>query len=127
MDVIPLAADFPPAGHDAWLALVGKTLKGAPVESLTSFSYDGLPTAALYSSAEPQPDAVRFGAVRSQGAGRWDLRTIVAHPDPVTANAQVLQDLENAANSVLLRLDPTGVDGIAAAGPDDVARTIAGV
>ena len=127
MDVTPLAADFPPAGHDAWLALVEKTLKGEAVESLTSFSYDGLPTAALYTSAEPQPDAVRFGAVRSQGAGRWDLRTIVAHPDPVTANARVLQDLENGANSLLLRLDPTGGDGIAAAGPADVARVVAGV
>ena len=117
-----------PASGPRRLARPGRQdFEGELVESLTSWSYDGLPTAALYTSAEPQPDAVRFGAVRSQGAGRWDLRTIVAHPDPVAANAQVLQDLENGANSLLLRLDPTGVDGIAAASSDDLARVVAGV
>ena len=127
MNLTPLAADFPAPTHAAWVALVEKTLKGAEPDSLTSYSRDGLPTQALYTSAEAQPDAVRFSGVRSQGEGRWDVRTGVAHPDPAAANAQVLQDLENGANSLLLRVDPTGRDGIAVAGADDLAQVVAGV
>lgn len=127
MDLIPLAAEFPAPDAAAWRALVEKTLKGGDPADLTSRSYDGLPTEALYASSPVQPEAVRFGSVRSQGPGRWDVRTVVAHPDPATANAQVLQDLENGSNSLLLRLDPTGVDGIAVASAADLARVVAGV
>lgn len=127
MDAIPLAADFPPPDREAWLALVRKTLKGEALETLTSRSYDGLPTEALYAGGPVLPDDVRFGMVRSQGPGRWDLRTVIAHPDPATANAQALQDLENGANSLLLRIDPTGADGIAVSDAGDLARVVAGV
>ena len=127
LDFPPLAADFPTPSREAWTALVEKTLKGGSPESLTTFDYDGLPTQALYTHAVAQPDAVRLDVLRTQGEGRWDVRTVVAHPDPATAHQQALQDLENGANSLLLRLDPTGADGVAVATPDDLARVLAGV
>jgi methylmalonyl-CoA mutase len=125
--MIQTSQDAPSPDHEAWVRLVEKTLEGRPLESLTYDSRDGLPTQALYTAADPQPDAVRFGLVRSQGPGRWDVRTVIAHPDPATANAQALQDLENGANSLLMRLDPTGEDGVAVGSAKDLARLVAGV
>jgi methylmalonyl-CoA mutase len=40
----------------------------------------------------------------------WEVRTIVDHADPVRANADALQDLENGAASLLLTLDPSGAE-----------------
>ena len=127
MDLTPLAADFPEPSHNAWLALVEKTLKGGSLEDLTSRSYDGLPTEALYTTSAQQPDAVRFAMPRNQGAGRWDVRSRLDTPDPTTANAHALQDLENGANSLLLRVDPTGEAGVAIASAEDMTRVLVGV
>ena len=127
LDITPLAADFTTPGREAWIALVEKTLKGGSPESLTRHSYDGLPTEALYTTSPSQPDAVRFGLVRSQGEGRWDVRTVLDPPDPATANEHALQDLENGANSLLLRIDPAGRDGVAIGSAEDMARVLAGV
>ncbi len=127
MDTTPLAADFPAPSREAWVALVEKTLKGASPESLTRRSYDGLPTEALYVAFPHQTDAVRFDLVRSQGEGRWDVRTVIDPPDPVIANDHALQDLQNGANSLLLRIDPAGQDGVAVASAEDMARVVAGV
>ena len=127
MDLTPLSADFPTSSHPAWVALVEKTLKGGSPESLTFRSYDGLPTEALYTASARQPDAVRFALPRSQGAGRWDIRTVLDTPDPAIANEHALQDLENGANSLLLRVDPTGEVGVAIASAEDMARVLGGV
>ncbi len=127
MDLTPLAADFPPPSRQAWLTLVEKTLKGGSPESLAFRSYDGLPTQALYTASARQPDSVRFALPRSQGEGRWDVRTGLDAPDPTMANSHALQDLENGANSLLLRVDPTGDAGVAIASAEDMARVLAGV
>ena len=127
MDLTPLAADFPEPSHGAWVALVEKTLKGGSPESLTRYNYDDLPTEALYTAASSQPDAVRFSGVRSQGEGRWDVRAVLDPADPLTANAHALQDLENGASSLLLRIDPTGQDGVAIGSTEDMVRVLAGV
>ncbi len=126
----PLAADFPEPTAEAWLGLVEKTLKGQPLERLTIRGADGLPPGPLYTAATAKPplsEAARFDAVRSQGAGRWDVRTIVDHPDPAQANADALKDLENGGNSLLLRIDPTGETGVALGSVDDLAKVLAGV
>ncbi len=127
LDVIPLAADFSVPDRETWAALVEKTLKGGPAESLTWLNPDGLPVEALYTRAPTQPDAVRFTSHDGQAEGRWDLRTVVDHPDPDVANDRALQDLENGASSLLLRLDPSGEDGIAVGSPQDMGRLLAGV
>lgn len=125
-----LAADFPEPTAETWLGLVEKTLKGQPLERLTLRGAGGLETRPLYTAdgaATPLAKAARFDILRSQGAGRWDVRTIVDHPDPAQANADALKDLENGANSLLLRIDPTGETGVALGSASDLARTLEGV
>jgi len=114
---VSLAAGFPEPDRAAWLALVEKTLKGAPLESLTRRTVDGLPIQPLY---ESDPGAAQI--VRSQAG--WDVRTTVRAADPVAANAEALADLVQGAGSLLLRLDPLGRDGIAVGSAEDMARVL---
>jgi methylmalonyl-CoA mutase len=114
---LSLAAGFPEPDRAAWLALVEKTLKGAPLESLTRRTLDGLPIEPFY---ESEPGAAEI--VRS--APGWDVRTTVRAADPVAANAEALADLAQGASSVLLRLDPLGQDGIAVGSADGLARVL---
>jgi len=91
---------FPPAGEDAWRALVAKTLGDKPFESLQRTTVEGLAIAPLYAAAErtaafpPRP----FDADRA-----WDLRTLSAHPDPARVNTELLADLEGGAASVIVK------------------------
>ena len=119
-DLIPLAAGFPGPDRDAWLALVEKTLKGAPLEGLSRRTVEGLAIEPLYDAALDAAPIVR-------SAPGWDVRTLVAAPDPAAANADALSELAQGAGSLLLRLDPTGQHRIAAGGANDVARVLEGV
>ena len=98
-DFARLDPGFPPAGEDAWRALVAKTLGDKPFESLTQVTAEGLPIAPLYGAAAhlapfpPRP----FNAERP-----WDVRTFSAHPDPARVNAELLADLEGGAASVIV-------------------------
>jgi len=91
---------FPPAGEDAWRALVAKTLGDKPFESLERRTVEGLPIAPLYGAAEhtaafpPRP----FDPERP-----WDLRTVSSHADPARVNAELLADLEGGAASVIIQ------------------------
>ena len=98
-DFALLDPGFPPAGEDAWRALVAKTLGDKPFESLTQTTVEGLPIAPLYGAADhPAPFPPRpFDAERP-----WDVRTLSAHPDPARVNAEVLADLEGGAASVIV-------------------------
>src|SRR4051794_16237304 len=95
---------FPPATHDAWRALVAKTLGDAPFESLEKTTVEGLPVEPLYEAA---PEPAGFPTRPFDESRAWDLRTLTAHPDPAAANAEILRDLEGAAASVVVRIDPT--------------------
>jgi methylmalonyl-CoA mutase len=116
-------AQFGPPSREAWLALVEKTLKGGSLDKLTSKTRDGLSIAPLY--REGPAAAVRAGP--HDPVRPWDLRTLAAHPDPARANADILEDLQNGAASVLLRIDPSGRNGVAVAGQDDHAKALDGV
>jgi methylmalonyl-CoA mutase len=116
---VPLAAGFPPPDRAAWLALVDKTLKGQPIESLTRRTLEGLEIRPLYEGV------ARSGPARS--APGWDLRALVRTGDPAAANADALGDLAQGAASLLLRIDPTGAAGIAAGCAGDLARVLDGV
>lgn len=126
--ISPLAADFDAPSRAAWMALVEKTLKGAPFEKKLRWkTREGLSVEPLYT---PEDGIAAHSLPRMISADPdrpWDLRTIIRHPDPQAANAQVLDDLENGAASVLLRLDPTGRTGIAVASVDDLAAVLDGV
>ncbi|HUZ12161.1 MAG TPA: methylmalonyl-CoA mutase family protein [Caulobacteraceae bacterium] len=116
----PLAAAFEAPERGEWLALVERTLKGAPLASLTRRTLEGLEIAPLYEPSRPAPAPAR-------SRRGWDVRTLVRASDPDEANREVLEDLAGGAQSVLLRLDPTGAHGVAAASPEALARVLDGV
>jgi methylmalonyl-CoA mutase len=99
-DTSILDPGIPPAGEDAWRALVAKTLGDKPFESLTKSTVEGLPIAPLYAASEA-PAA--FPARPFDGERPWDIRVLSAHADPARANAELLADLEGGAASVIVK------------------------
>jgi methylmalonyl-CoA mutase len=95
-ETLLFAAGFPPATREDWLKLVDSARKGAAAK-LSRASYDGLPIEPLYARAA----SATAVSGRPQGA-TWTLMQRVDHPDPATANAQALEDLENGATGLLL-------------------------
>jgi len=126
----PLAEEFGAQGDAAtrarWMALVEKTLKGQSFDdALTVKTPDGLTIQPLY-TAEDGVAVARD--LRARDPERpWDLRTRAAHPDPARVAKDIMVDLEGGAASVLLRLDPAGVDGVAVGSADDLAKALSGV
>jgi len=118
--IVPLAAGFPAPDRAAWLALVERTLKGAPLASLTRRTLEGLAIEPLYDAAPGAPAIAR-------AAPGWDVRASVQHSDPAAANGEALEELAQGAQSLLLRLDPAGERGIAAGSAEELARVLDGV
>jgi methylmalonyl-CoA mutase len=123
-DVTTLSSPFPPATHEAWRALVAKTLGDTPFESLEKVTVEGLPVEPLY---EPAPAPSGFPTRPFHEDRAWEVRTLTAHPDPAAANTELLRDLEGAAASVIVRIDPAGANGVAVGSADGLARVLAGV
>ena len=121
--ITPLAVDFAPATADDWLSLVGKTLKGAGVETLRSLTADGLTIEPLYTAADAKI-AAKFHPAPRGGDRAWDIRAVVAHPESGPANSQVLEHLNGGASSILLRV---GSGGAALASAEDLGRVLDGV
>ena len=136
---LTLAADFPAATHDQWLALVDKVLKGASFErKLVSTTYDGIAIQPLYTAADVAatgelPGQANFTRGRLAGGapdGAWAIRQSYRHPDAAVANAEILEDLDGGVNAVTVRLDVGGVgdsDGVVVADGTDLARLLDGV
>ena len=90
MTDLPLASEFPPATREQWLKLVDGVLKGAPFDKkLVGKTYDGLRIEPLYAA---RADASALAA--RAPAAPWQIMARVDHPDPVQANKQALDDLE---------------------------------
>ncbi|MFT4621516.1 MAG: methylmalonyl-CoA mutase [Myxococcota bacterium] len=134
--------DLPLLEPDAWRSVVHRDLAGADfARRLVHRTLDGIEVAPLYTSGptSPPPGVAPF----TRGAGEaerrehgWDRCQVVAHPHPVHANEQALEDLESGATSVLLRLDRAAraadtdgvaVGGIAVHGAADLEAVLAGV
>src|SRR6186997_2942167 len=97
-DDFRLAAEFPPSTRDDWRRLVEAALKRASFDKkLVGQTYDGLRTEPLYARAAGAKPVTG----RIPGAA-WTLMQRVDHPDPVAANEQALQDLENGATGLTL-------------------------
>src|SRR5919109_5447364 len=121
---LPLAADFPPATRDDWRKLVAALLKGRSAEDLASKTYDRLVIAPLYEGvSDARPIAGRTAP------NPWQVVQRVDHPDPATANAQALQDLENGATSLsLVFAGSVGAHGYGLPpSPDGIARALDGI
>ena len=122
-----LANAFPPATRQDWLALVEGVLKGQPFERrLVRQTADGVPIQPLYTAETSSPAAGPLFGPRDVGRP-WQLRSAIAPPSPAEAGRQALQELENGAASLLLRIDPAGARGVAAANRDDLATALSGV
>ena len=94
---LSLARDFAPADEAAWKALVEEALKGAPFASLGSKTYDRIDIAPLYGRAKDE------SRIASRAAGQpWAVMQRIDLTDPKTANAQILDDLNNGANGLAL-------------------------
>jgi methylmalonyl-CoA mutase len=99
-DVLPLAADFPPATREQWLDLVGRLLKGAPFErKLVARTYDGLTIQPLYEGTAPG----RMPVGRMPGAG-WLVFQRIDHPEAAAANAEARHDRDSGATGLSLVL-----------------------
>lgn len=103
-DIALLDPKIPPAGEDAWRALVAKTLGDKPFESLTKSTVEGLEIAPLYAASE-RP--ATFPARPFDSERPWDIRVRSAHPDPARVNAELLADLEGGAASVIVEAHAT--------------------
>ena len=97
VDQLRLAADFPAATEADWRKLVDGVLKGAPFEKLVGKTYDGLAIQPIY----PRATGVVALAGRAP-ASPWQIMQRIDLPDPKTANAQALHDLENGATGLAL-------------------------
>jgi methylmalonyl-CoA mutase len=124
-ETLTLAGEFPPATEADWRRLVEAALKGASFDKrLVSQTYDGLRVAPLYPRAAGAP------VIPGRPAAPWQVIQRVDHPEPKTANAEALHDLENGASGLALLFAGApaargfGVDII---NVDDLDRTLAGV
>ncbi|GEO80795.1 methylmalonyl-CoA mutase family protein [Pararhodospirillum oryzae] len=152
---LALAADFPAATQEDWLAQVNKALKGAPFDKkMVTRTHEGFVLQPLYTRLDwpgtDDPSGFPGGVPFTRGAtaagsavSGWDVRQDVDHPDAAEANRLLLSDLERGATSVSLRLDMAGrlgldpdapaaaplvgVDGVMIADLDDLDRALAGV
>src|SRR5262245_56192429 len=118
---LKLAAEFPTATREQWLALVDRVLKGRPFATLTAQTTDGIPIEPLYARAcEDSHVASR--------QGRWQVMARIDHPDPAAANAQALQELEGGANGlVLVGAGAVGAHGYGLTPAGGIARVLEGV
>ena len=97
-DYLPLAAEFPAATYEQWRKLAQAAIEGARDEDrLQSHTGDGLPI-------EPLHRRVRTTSLvpgRAPGA-RWQVLQRIEHPDPASARAQAIEDLNGGANGLVL-------------------------
>jgi methylmalonyl-CoA mutase len=97
MTDLKFAAEFPSASREDWHALVDKVLKGASFTQLEAKTYDGLTIEPLYERSK------RAKTVTGRTpAEPWQIMARVDHPDPVIANKQALEDLQNGATGLSL-------------------------
>jgi methylmalonyl-CoA mutase len=99
-DILPLAAEFPPAARQQWLDLVARLLKGAPFDrKLVAKTYDGLSIQPLYDGT---PEG-RVPTERRPGTA-WQILQRIDHPDAAAASAEARHDRDNGATGLSLVL-----------------------
>jgi methylmalonyl-CoA mutase len=116
MTELALAREFEAATRDAWMALVGKALKGGDFEKkLVGRTYDGIQIAPLYGrdGARKEAGAAERGAGRVRDGLAWDIRQCATGADPAAVNANLLEDLDGGASGITLRMAAPGQAGLA--------------
>ena len=129
---------FETASEADWRAAVEKALKGRSPDTLDGKTADGLLRKALYretdfpSATNPlgAPGAAPYKRGTRAGDGdllAWDIRQIIAHPDPRIANRDALADLEGGVTSLELRIDPDGARGVLVRDVAGLDQLLAGI
>ncbi len=124
-DILPLAADFPPATREQWLELVARVLEGAPFDrKLVAKTYDGLAIQPLY-----QGNSHEHAPLGRRPGGSWQILQRVDHPDPAAANAEAKHDRANGATGLsLVFAGSIGAYGYGLpAGEEAIARALDGI
>lgn len=104
-----LAADAPDA--DAWDRLARSTVEGLPVPPLgTPERAASVRTRAAIAVDPGLPPFLRGSATPAGAGGGWDVRALIADPDPAAANRAVLADLEGGVTSLWIRVGDGGCD-----------------
>ena len=101
----------------AWDTLARKTVEGIVIPPL------GTPDRSRHGAA-PGPECNRdTRAARAiiRAESGWDIRSVVANPDPAAAAASAIDDLENGATSLWVTIGGSG------SAPPDLARALDGV
>ena len=116
----PLADGFAPPDSELWRIQAEKTLKGAPIATLTRRSLEDIPVEPFYlvRQAKRAPTKPAVG---------WDIRALVRSAEAGAANQAALGDLRGGADSVLLRLDPSGANGVAIGSAEGMAQVLDGI
>ncbi len=122
-------SDFPKIDRATWVALVETEIKDAPftrrmtshlyeeIEIEPLFTEDSFPTTGDPSGYPGSAPFTRGTRLLGNTLNGWDIRQEHAHPDPATANGQILTDLQEGVTSIDLRLDGAAVLGLDADDP----------
>lgn len=130
--------DFPAASEADWIEQVQQALKGGGLERLLKKTRDGLTIKPLYGEADfasatdphgypGQAPFLRGGRETPDPFLPWDIRQSFEQPDPVTANADMLRDMERGVSSVEIAVDAAGERGTPFSNKADVATLLAGI
>ncbi len=88
--------EFEPTDEERWRELARRTLKLADLESLVSYSDDGIRIEPIYRRASAQH------SLRADPERPWRIVQRVDDPDPAAANRQAREDIANGANGLAI-------------------------
>lgn len=119
----------------AWRELARASLRGKPLDSLSTSHLDGFrlppigfPDDAPMDAGWPGFAPRRRGASAADGWVGWDLRSIHDAPTPETARSEILEDLRGGVSSIELRLAKReGGVGLLLRSVDDLDDALGGV
>lgn len=149
---LSLASEFPALAESEWRTLAEASLKGTPLERLSSRTYDGIVVEPIYARSNAQVDEASRGVPGAspflRGAtplgnarGGWDIRQALVEGDLAELNRVALDELQRGATSLELcwdragraGLDPdvhgadVGIEGVSISGLGDLERALDGV
>ncbi len=115
---------FPATPHEEWLAAVDKQLKGKPFDKvLVKKTYEGIPILPMYFKHDleglPHVDTypgfapyVRGNRASGNRAAAWQTAQEIIEPDPDTLNESLKKDLARGQDTLNIKLDRAGCEGL---------------
>lgn len=96
------AANFPKASEAQWQALVTKALKGAPADSLTHYTSDGIARGPVFAERPKSTAAVARASAPMLADRPWHNCPLIEAPDLETANRDAIANLEGGASALMI-------------------------